>query len=124
MDAYSYGYHPFPYTKLFKDLVKIKDDNLASLKKNKVSLAVCIALNKLNTQPLLSSVIFDIARREILLHLYITNFIKAFVINSFEIQKNILSLAISFINKLRGKVSTQSFVNRSTKQSIKLLPAY
>lgn len=122
MDARSYNYRPFPFFKSFKDLVK--DSRLASLKQNKVSLAVCVALNKLNTQPLLSNVIYDIARREVLLHLYITNFIKAFVTNSFEVQSNILSIAISFINKLRGKVSTQSFVNRSTKQSIKLLPAY
>ncbi len=121
MDARSYNYRPFPFFKSFKDLVK--DSRLASLKQNKVSLAVCVALNKLNTQPLLSNVIYDIARREVLLHLYITNFIKAFVTNSFEVQSNILSIAISFINKLRGKVSTQSFVNRSTKQFIKLLPA-
>jgi hypothetical protein len=124
MDAYSYEYYTFPYAKSLKDWVRINDSNLTFLKKNKVSLAVCIALNKLSTQPLLSSVINDIARREILLHVYITNFIKAFVTNSFEIQTNIISLAISFINKLRGKVPTQSFVNRSTKQSIKLLPAY
>lgn len=123
MDAYSYKNRPFPFFKSLKDLVKVKDSSLTSLKQNKVSLAVCVALNKLNTQPLLSNVIYDIARREVLLHLYITNFIKAFVTNSFEIQTNILSIALSFINRLRGKIPTQSFVSRSTKQSIKLLPA-
>ena len=116
MEARSYKYEQLPFTirELYEQAM-----HKPSFKKSKVTLAVCKDLVK----PLRNTVIYSIIRSELLLNLYITNFIKRFVINCIEIQTNIISIALSFINRIRGNIKSQSFVNRSTKKSIKLLPA-
>jgi len=72
----------------------------------------------------MKSFIHTIMKRDTLLKLYINTFIKVIAKSSINEQMFILSKLQNFLNKVVGKISIQSFINRYTKQSIQLLPAY
>jgi len=82
-----------------------------------------VVTSKLATSPL-QSFIHTIMKKDALLKLYINNFIKVIAKPSIDEQMFILSKLQNFLNKVVGKISIQSFINRDTKQSIQLLPAY
>lgn len=124
MDAYSRKILRLPSTTSLESFIELRDNRRPILKKKKVSIAVSNIVKKFSNQPQLSNIIYNIVRKELLLQLYITNFIKTFVANSINVQANILTKALHFIKNSIGKISIQTFVNRSTKQSIKLLPAF
>lgn len=93
-------------------------------KLNKVAASITKAVASKFATPPMQSFIHVIMKRDTLLKLYINNFIKVIAKPSNNEQMFILSKLQNFLNKVVGKISIQSFINRYTKQSIQLLPAY
>jgi len=92
--------------------------------RNKIQAAIEKACAPQTKTSRLLSCIHTIMKRDALLKLYINNFIKVIAKPSIDEQMFILSKLQNFLNKVVGKISIQAFINRYTKQSIQLLPAY
>ena len=110
-----------------QQLLRIKETHVLLKKKSfkyhkiQISLAKKFQLTKVTS---VSAFTYEVMNSAELLQHYLFKLLSLFLrIKAIE-QSNLLSKIKNYLNNLLGKVSIQTFVNRSTRQSYKLLPEF